>query len=369
MKCSLGNRSPRSQPGWWAVVLAALLAGMSGCASRMYRASALPAEYAAMPSSRLDTVDLSRLAGATGANDVIAWGDLLAMEIDPGVASVEPRSVSVRVARDGTVGVPLIGRVAVAGMEVEQAERAIVEAARARGVYPDVFLSLRIEEARQNQITVVGAVEKPGTYALPRGSSSLLAALVTAGGLSNAASGDIEIRHTDPRLAAPRVLQASGPPGATWASHEAVVGGAGEVVHVNLLEVSSHSGGNRALADGDVVNVVRRELPPIHVMGLVNKPGAFELSANHEVRLLDGLALAGGCSSQVADRVVIIRHPPNAESPITIEASIQKAIDGADNLLLAPGDTVVVRQTPETVVIDILKSFIRFGISGSVPLF
>jgi protein involved in polysaccharide export with SLBB domain len=84
---------------------------------------------------------------------------------------------------------------------------------------------------------------------------------------------------------------------------------------------------------------------------------------------LDALALCGGCSSQVADKVVIVRRPVDEGAPITIGVSIKKAIEGDENVLLAPGDTVVVRQTPETVVADILKSFIRFGVSGTVPMF
>lgn len=355
-----------------AMLLAASVGIESGCAQRTYRVATLPAEYAAPPAAELDTVDLARWAGAAAASDVIAWGDLLCVEIDAGLPTLEPRSTTVRVAKDGTAGIPLVGRVSVAGLEVEQAEQVIGEAARQRNVFPNPYVSLRIEEARTNRVTVVGAVEKPGVYELPRGSNSLLAALVAAEGLSEEACGDVEIRHTDPRLAAPGVLRANSPDtrapgGPALASHEAPV--TADVIQVNLLAAADPSAGQHILQDGDVVDVRKRDLPPVHVIGLVNKPGPVEMTANREIRLLDALAVCGGCSSQVADKVAVIRRPPGVQSPVTITTSIKKAIEGEENLLLAPGDTVVVRQTPETVVVDVLKSFIRFGISGSVPMF
>lgn len=354
-------------------LLAVALFG-SGCAQRPYRVGNLPPGYAALPAANLDAINLSRLADANGTSDVIAWGDVLSVEIDAGLPSVPPRVSRVRVAKDGTVGIPLVGRVELAGLEVEHAEQAIAAASRARDVYPNAFVSLRIEEHRKNQVTVVGAVETPGAFELPRGASSLMAALVAAGGLSAEASGDVEIRHTDPRLVMPGVLEADRPEGAASgqaqrASHEAPLPADGAVVHVNLLAAATDAQGQHTLQDGDVVNVIKRDLPPVHVMGLVNKPGAIEMSAKREIRLLDALALSGGCSSQVADKVVIVRRPVDEGAPITIGVSIKKAIEGDENVLLAPGDTVVVRQTPETVVADILKSFIRFGVSGTVPLF
>ena len=53
-----------------------------------------------------------------------------------------------------------------------------------------------------------------------------------------------------------------------------------------------------------------------------------------------------------------------------IDVSVRDAkADGDANLRLAPGDLVSVEETPVTAVLDTLKSFIRFGVSSSVPLF
>ena len=84
--------------------------------------------------------------------------------------------------------------------------------------------------------------------------------------------------------------------------------------------------------------------------------------------MLDSLAMAGGCSSPVADKVLVIRHLPKRPEPIRIAVSIQSAKSGQDNIALAPGDTVMVEQTPETVVVDVIKNFLHFSF-GTSPIF
>jgi polysaccharide export outer membrane protein len=345
----------------------------SGCAPRIYRPSQLPTEYAASPAVDMNTLDLSGLAGPTSDKGVICWGDVLSIEIDAGLPSLEARKSSVRVAKDGTAKIPLIGHVAVAGFEVEAAEAAIIDAARTRGVYPNPYVSVRIAGERKNRITVVGAVEKPGTCSLPRGASSLMAAIVASGGLNNTAKGDVEIRHTDPQLTVPSLAgandAASDPNGTRLVSHEVAANQNDGVVRINLMDAAKGEGGKQELQNGDVVNIIPRELPPIHVLGLVNKPGSFDTTANRDMHLLDALALAEGCSSPVADKVTIRRQVPGEKEPVMIVASVRKAMDGQDNVLLSPGDTVMVRQTPQTVVVDIIKTFVRVSFGSSMALF
>ena len=109
------------------------------------------------------------------------------------------RSTPVRVANDGTIVVPLIGRVAVAGYEMEQAEQILAGESIARGVFRNPNITVTMKQTRTNKITVVGAVNRPGTVELPRGSSSLLSAIVAVDGLSKEAGAEVEIRRTDVR--------------------------------------------------------------------------------------------------------------------------------------------------------------------------
>jgi polysaccharide export outer membrane protein len=115
--------------------------------------------------------------------------------------------------------------------------------------------------------------------------------------------------------------------------------------------------------------VFKRELEPVAVLGLVTKPGTFEFPANRPLRVLDAVALAGGVSNAVADKVVVIRRPAGKPEPVNIALTIQGAKSGPENLELQPGDTVSVERTPATVVVDIVQTFFRVGFSAAFPTF
>jgi polysaccharide export outer membrane protein len=66
----------------------------------------------------------------------------------------------------------------------------------------------------------------------------------------------------------------------------------------------------------------------------------------------------------------VIRQIPGESEPLVIKVSLAEAKGvGKGNLRLAPGDVVSVEQTPATVVLGALNNFVRFGLSGTVPLF
>jgi polysaccharide export outer membrane protein len=122
------------------------------------------------------------------------------------------------------------------------------------------------------------------------------------------------------------------------------------------------------LEDGDVVNVERRDPQPVHVIGLVLKPGQFELPVNQDMHLLDVLALAGGVSLNVADKIHVIRNVAGREEPAVIELSLRDAKSGGkSNLRLAPGDVVSVEETPMTVAMDTVRTFFRVGFTSALP--
>jgi polysaccharide export outer membrane protein len=89
---------------------------------------------------------------------------------------------------------------------------------------------------------------------------------------------------------------------------------------------------------------------------------------DQELRLLDAIALAGGCSLGVADKIHIVRQVPNRADPVLIETSIKEAKrDGAANILLAAGDVVSVEETPVTFVVGTIRDFVGFGFSAPIP--
>jgi len=258
--------------------------------------------------------------------------------------------------------------VRVAGMELEQAEQVVAAESVARGIFRTPSITVTMKQPRMNKVTVVGAVAEPGVQHLPRMSSTLLTALVAAGGLSKEAGPDIEIR----RSKATGAKMPYGPDGsdASLTSYEQPLGGSGGTTyHVNLATAVRDQRALHLLEDGDVVHVLKREIPPVSVIGLVQKPGEFEYPANRPLYLLDAIALAGGVSSPVADKVLVLRRPAGKKDPASIEISIQAAKHQRENIELQPGDTVSVERTPATVVVDSLQTFFRVGFTSALPGF
>lgn len=330
---------------------------------------------AAPRTENLQTIDLSRLATYSVSNELIDRGDVLDVTIVTNFGNLATTTTPVRVGEDGTADIPLIGKVPLAGLELDGAEQVIASAAVHRGVFRDPHVTVTMKRQRVNRVTVIGAVNNPGVYELPRSSCSLLAALVAAGGLSKQAGADVEIR---------RPLQHNGPPnmfpfqpprvadeaGTELASFSRVSTAAPKTVRVNLVSATKEGKGSYYLNDGDVIMVTKRAPKPIHVMGLVHQPGQYELPIDQDLHVLDALAMAGGRTSQLADNVWIIRQLPGQVEPARIKISVQQAKrSGKANLRLAAGDVVSVEETPITFAMDVLSRFIRVGLSSALPLF
>ena len=71
-----------------------------------------------------------------------------------------------RVAQDGTINIPLVGRVVIGGLTVEQASDA-VEAKLRGGVLVDPQVTLNVTEYSPKRYSVLGQVNGPGAFEIP----------------------------------------------------------------------------------------------------------------------------------------------------------------------------------------------------------
>jgi len=94
---------------------------------------------------------------------------------------------SVRIPGDGHVNFPLIGEIALAGQSVQQATRVIHDRLQARFlVNPQV--SIAVLEPAKRLFTVLGQVQRPGTYRFPEQQElDLLQVIGIAGGYTRLA--------------------------------------------------------------------------------------------------------------------------------------------------------------------------------------
>jgi polysaccharide biosynthesis/export protein len=350
---------------WCLVTAIVAVVSSSGCAQRIL-ASKLPPNLMAPSILNLEEINLSGLTDQSVSAEVIQPGDVLDVTIINDFAKLATTTSPARVADDGTVVVPLVGKVSIGGLEVEQAERLINAESINRGVFRNPAITLTMKQCRVQKVTVTGAVNKPGTHDLPRGSTSLMAALLSAEGLSKEAGTEVVIRRTDSRRALQAIQQSVGPDGtASPVAYEQPM--PLEVIRVDLRAAAAGAIKPPDLHDGDVVHVEKRTLLPVYVIGLVARPGSFPYPTNQEIRVLDALSLAGGCSNGLAEDILVIRRLPGQKEPVRIAVSLHNAKNGRDNVILAPGDTVSVEQTAATATLDAVKSF--FHIGSNIALF
>jgi len=340
----------------------------SGCKSGIYQAANLPPVLSAPTALDLETINLSGLASSSVSVDIIQPGDVLDISIVNDFTKLTTATTPIRVADDGSLAVPLVGNVRVGGLDVRRAEQVVNAESITRGYFRTPCITLTMKKCFVSKVAVVGAVKKPGSYELPRGSTSLMAALVAAEGLSKEAGPIVEIRHTDSRQAA----VADPGNGAVAASYQQPVDANAASPSITTVDLTAASAGGTPLPelhDGDVVNVTKRTLKPVRVIGLVSKQGEYAYPTNQEIRVLDALALAGGVSNPVAEDIIVIRRMPNAPEPVRIAVSLQAAKNGRDNIALAPGDTVSVERTPMTVLISTLQTLMHFSFGSSIRTF
>lgn len=371
----------------------------SGGCGQVVQARRMPARYQAAGVTNARVADLGRLSMPTTPNSLIGPEDVIDIVISSGLESgTQLAPTPVRVGDDGVATIALVGAVPVAGLEPFAAEQRIAEAAIERGLYRSPQVTVTIRKKAVNHVTVIGAVAKQGVQELPKGQSTLLAALVSAGALSERAGTTIEItRH--PRsnnLAADEASRS----GVETASADDTVdggvesaqflrppGGVGglppilsrpsakatpQTISIDLADVDTSGSNDLTLEDGDVVRVETRDPLPVSVIGLVHKPGQYPMPIGKPMRVLDALAMAGERSNNWADKILITRHLESETRPVVIQTSVWAAQrEDESNILLSPGDVVCVEQTPATVMNNLIGSILRFSFvaGGRIAVF
>ena len=349
--------------------LLASLFAVTGCATydNHYSAAELPFQLYAPPNENTKLLDLSNLSGGSSQSDLIGHGDVLQVDI---AASLDPRDVStfaVRVGDDGQAILPLIGPVQMVGMELEEAEAVVTQASVDRGQFRSPHVTLTMKKKKSNRILVIGAVKEPGIKQIPSSESDLLSILSHAGGLADDAGTTVDIKNAMTREEAFNAIAAKrSRSSVTQTGFASATTNVGRSVKVDLISAVKEGRNSYYVGDGGVVYIKERDPEAVHVLGLVRKPGRLPFPLGEEFHVLDAIAEAGYTSSQVADKVYIVRQLDPSKGPFVIQASLRKARhDPSHNLALAPGDLVSVEHTPATILMEAFQ-MIRFGVSSSL---
>ena len=161
--------------------LVAVLIAVSGCGAHRHAGTAAPPEAAAREADDMDAV-MKKVAEARGGYR-LAPDDLISVT----VYQDKDMGVKAHVDSDGSISMPLVGAVPVAGATVAEAQKRIEEKLTRYFVHPTV--SLVVESYGAKQLFVLGEVQKPGPYPMPaNGHVSVLQAITDAGGFTKAAA-------------------------------------------------------------------------------------------------------------------------------------------------------------------------------------
>ncbi|HEU4578883.1 MAG TPA: polysaccharide biosynthesis/export family protein [Polyangiaceae bacterium] len=94
-----------------------------------------------------------------------------------------------QIASDGTVDFPYVHRMEVQGLEPQELARAVRERLMELRILTDPSVIVSVKEYNSKRVTVLGEVKKPGSFPLRPG-MTLVQAISDAGGLSAIANGD-----------------------------------------------------------------------------------------------------------------------------------------------------------------------------------
>jgi polysaccharide export outer membrane protein len=249
------------------------------------------------------------------------------------------------VAEDNTITLPLIGRLAVAGMSAEELQQKVNQQLKAFIRDPNVSVSLATPQSRH--ISVIGSVNQPGVRAI-RGCTTLIEVISGAGGLQPDAGNIIEITRSAPRSSAGgKTFQPSG-------------AASPEVIHIRVSDLieARRPDANILIQPGDVVSVPRSRL--VYVVGAVQKAGGFVLNERDSMSALQALSLAGGLAPAPSPQGARILRGSGTSNRIEIAVDMRKILNGKtpdvllqpDDILFIPGSTMqkVTVRTMEAVI-------------------
>jgi len=207
---------------------------------------------------------------------------------------------AVRVSADGTVTLPMIGEVAVGGMDEQAAAQAIDAALLARGMLLHPLVTVLVTAYAGQDVSVLGEVAHPGVYPYTF-HHRLLDLISAASGLSPNAGRLVNIFHQgDPKAPHAVVLDPSGTDTAT-----------------------DH---NPELSPGDTVQVSRAGL--VYVVGDVIRPGGFPVDPVQGLTIVQALSLAWGPSQNANAKAILIREQKGGRTMISL--NLRRMLRGQD---------------------------------------
>ena len=274
--------------------------------------------------------------------------------IEISVFEEEKLNKSVRVSSQGNISLPLLGILRVKGLTANELEREIRDLL-AEKYFQDPHVSIFIKEYRNQRISVIGAVDKPGPYDVT-GQKTILDALGMAGGLKEDAG---------PLLFLIRPPQPEDEVSKGKEDFEAMKPKT-FVIDLEELLVKGDLTLNLSLIHGDVINIP--VAGKIFVGGEVKSPGGFPVRGK-KLTVSQAIALAGGLGPKAAgSETKIFRYSENGAGKEALSADVYAIQKGqGQDLYLKENDIIIVPVSGTKAFFielrDTVKGLVGFGVS------
>ena len=301
-------------------LLLVLLAGLTGCASTRFEPTTTIEEFQKhYQESKLKADKLNQRKFFTTANLAspesseyrLGPGDLLAIQ----VFEAEELNAEVRVSSRGMITLPMLGPVDVFQLTSTEAEQKIEKLLKEKYLN-EAHVSVYIKEHISRQITLVGALKRPGTFDYIS-QKRLLDVLAMGGGLTEDAGEIVYITRQNRKTG----------------QADSYVIDIEELIHKGRMEY------NITIMGGDIVFVPKAG--HCFVDGAVRKPGIYPVKRN--LTITEAIAQAGGLASYAADdKIELIRYVEKGKREI-VRLSYSKLQEGqGDTIFIEDQDVIYV---------------------------
>lgn len=316
------------------------LAGLSGCAKddrislrqlHELEAQAAQAEPVAVNPGDLPLTDLKPYR--------LGPGDVVSLKIVGLTGQYIENNLVCRVHGDGAITLPMVGKLPVAGLDLQGVERAVNEAYVPKFVKEELSVYADLGGPEMTTVLVTGAATNRGLITLRSNQRNLLYALGLAGGFNTGASGRVRVRSVR-----------SDRPEQTYDLNDASGNGLRRILASAPLE------------SGDTITIETAEPDQIYITGLVNSPRPLAIPSGAEFSLVRAIAAVGGTPDLIdPPEATVWRTLPDGKE-VRVKLPLRDMLAGAaPDFKLKSGDILQVPHTWDTRVRDWIVQNIRVG--------
>jgi polysaccharide biosynthesis/export protein len=290
------------------------------CGTTRVRAQAVNPNRTAPPSA--PSAPQNAVGGEIYGGYMIGVGDILDIHVN----DEERVTGRYQVDQDGKLSIPLLsGQIPAAGTTTFELSSRLREELKKQDILRDPAVTVLIVRGMTQNVSVLGAVMRPGTYPIEK-PTSIVDLISLAGGLAPNAGSTATISHQADSHA-PAVVNAS-----VATNNSTATANKDGILSINLttLMASKDPAANVLVHPGDVITI--STAPVVFVVGAVLRPGAFTVQdAKSRMTVLQAVAMAEGTTSVASlGKTIIVRQSASDTERKEIPVDLKQVMRGKE---------------------------------------